>query len=158
MRYQDQLVRLTQKALDDIVRSASAVPADKLTWTPGGETRSTLSQMQEIAMSGSWFVPLVKDRSVPEMDEHARKEAARIRESYDTLEKCIDAAKQSTAELCAAISDFPDASLEDEITLPFGGGAVMTMADVLFLHTWNLTYHLGQINQIQLALGDRAMH
>lgn len=32
------------------------------------------------------------------------------------------------------------------------------MADVLFLHSWNLTYHLGQINQLQLMLGDREMH
>jgi len=35
---------------------------------------------------------------------------------------------------------------------------IMTMADVLMLQRWNLTYHLGQINQIQLMLGDAEMH
>jgi hypothetical protein len=34
----------------------------------------------------------------------------------------------------------------------------MTLAEVLGLPAWNMTYHLGQINQIQLVLGDREMH
>jgi hypothetical protein len=34
----------------------------------------------------------------------------------------------------------------------------VTIADVLGMHYWNLTYHLGQINQIQMMLGDRQMH
>jgi hypothetical protein len=42
--------------------------------------------------------------------------------------------------------------------MPFGGGVVMTMADILSLPSWNMVYHLGQINQIQLMLGDREMH
>jgi hypothetical protein len=158
MRFQDQIVRQTQKALDDICRSALAVPADKLEWSPGGSARPVLSQMQEIATSASWFIPLVRDRQVPEFSEHAMVEARRLMLSHDTLEKCIEAARQTTSELCQVIAAFPDDRLEDEMTLPFGGGIVATMADVLGMHTWNMTYHLGQINQIQLMLGDRAMH
>ena len=44
------------------------------------------------------------------------------------------------------------------MSLPFGGGMTVSMADVLMMHYWNATYHLGQINQIQLMLGDKAMH
>ena len=62
-----------------------------------------------------------------------------------------------TPELMA-ISDFPEGKLDEEITLPFGGGMTMTMADLLGLPYWNTVYHLGQINQIQLMLGDREMH
>ena len=123
-----------------------------------GQARNLLSQMQEIATAGNWFIPIVRDRKPPEFDEHARKEAIRLRMSFDTLEKCIEAARNSTSELCREIAKFPDVSLEDEMQLPFGGGVVMTMADVLGLHQWNMVYHLGQINQLQLMLGDSQMH
>ena len=155
MRYQDQLVRQTQKALDDIARAARAIPADRADWSPGGESRSALNQMQEVSTAANWFLPMVRDRTLPKFDEHAREEAAKLRQSFDDIERCIDAGRTSTSDLCQAIQAFPDSQLEEEMTLPFG---TFTMADILGLHYWNLIYHLGQINQIQLLLGDRAMH
>lgn len=123
-----------------------------------GDVRTVLSQMQEVATAGNWFLPIIRDRKPPEFDEHARKEAVRLRQSFDTIEKCVEAARDSTSDLCQALAAFPDEALEDEMRLPFGGGVVMTMADVLSMHHWNMVYHLGQINQIQLMLGDREMH
>ncbi len=158
MRYQDQLVKTTQRALDDISRAALAVPEDKRDWTPMGSLRPVLSQMQEIAISADWFLPIVQKGELPRFDEHARNEMLRTRASYDTVEKCIEAAKTGTSALCKAISEFPDSRLDDEMTMPFGGGMVMTMADILDLHRWNIIYHLGQINAIQLMLGDTEMH
>ncbi|HWD37826.1 MAG TPA: DinB family protein [Fimbriimonas sp.] len=158
MRYQDQMVRATQKALEDVVRSAQALPPDKLDWVPMGVARSVLDQMQEIAMGGTWFMPIVRELKMPDHDTHALEEARRRRTENDTLEKCVVAARQSTSELCEAIETVSDENLEDEIHLPFGGGMTVTLADVLGMHAWNMIYHLGQINQIQLMLGDRAMH
>lgn len=158
MRYQDQLVRQTQRALDDVCRAALAVPTEKAEWVPMGEARSVLSQMREVASGGAWFLPIVRERKAPDFTEHARQEAVRLRQSYDTVEKCVEAARESTAELCRAIAAFPDEALEGEIRLPFGGGTTVTMADLLGMHAWNMTYHLGQINLIQLMLGDREMH
>lgn len=151
-------MRATQKALDDICRAALAVPTEKLAWTPGGEARSALAQMQEVASSATWVLNIATERKPPVFDEHALREAKRVQASYDTLEKCIAAAQSSTGALCQAIAQFPDRDLDEEIQLPFGGGVIMTMADVLGMHQWNLVYHLGQINQIQLMLGDRQMH
>jgi uncharacterized damage-inducible protein DinB len=158
MRYQDQVVKGTYKALDDIVRAARAVPADRLDWAPGGAARSVLNQMREIAAAGSWFLPIVREGRLPEFAEHPRAEARRIMQGFDTLDKCVEAARASTAELCHAVADFPDDQLECELTLPFGGGTTMTMADILGMHAWNMVYHLGQISQIQLMLGDLEMH
>jgi uncharacterized damage-inducible protein DinB len=158
MRYQDQVVKATYKALEDVCRAAKAVPEDKADWAPMGEARSVLSQMQEIAVAGNWFLPIVREGKMPEFDEHARRESIRLRRSFDTIDKCIEAAQTSTAELCQAISEFSDDQLERELSLPFGGGTVMSMADVLALHSWNMIYHLGQINYVQLMLGDREMH
>jgi len=158
MRYQDQIVRTTQRGLEDIVRAAQAVPEDKIEWSPTGDARSTLSQMQEIAVSGAWFIPLVRDLKVPDFDAHAIEESKRLRLANDTLAKCIASARENTSALCAVIEAVPDENLEHEMTLPFGGGMTLTIADVLAMHWWNMVYHLGQINQIQLMLGDKQMH
>jgi hypothetical protein len=158
MRYQDQVVRATQRALDDVIRAAEAVPGDKVEWVPMGEARSVLSQMQEIAASGDWFVPIVRDRAVPPFDEHARRELGRLRAANNTLEKCIESAQKGTSTLCQEISLFPTENLEEELVMPFGGGMRMTMADILMLHHNNMNYHHGQINYLQLMLGDREMH
>jgi hypothetical protein len=151
MRYQDQLVRQTQKALDDLVRSAQAVPSEKLDWVPMGSSRSVLAQMQEIAGSAKFFAPILSERRVPAFEDGEPRRQL-------TFQECIESARESTSEICKLIAQFPDTELEHEMTMPFGGGMKMTMADVLGLHYWNLVYHLGQINQIQLMLGDREMH
>jgi len=158
MRFQDHLVKQIQKAVSDISRAATAVPADSADLTLGGVTRSTLNLMQEVATQAEWFLPTFRERMAPEFDEHAAREAVRIRQSFDTIEKCVSELRRSTNELCQEISRFPDEALDDEISLPFGGGMVMTMADVLGLPYWNMVYHLGQINMIQLHLGDKQMH
>lgn len=158
MRYLDQLVKQTQKAVDDICRSAEAVPLDKAEWLPGEAARSVLSQMQEVAAQAKWFLPVIQERTVPVFDRHAIEEAKRLRESFDSISMCAEVARESTVALCQAISEFPEDKLDEEITLPFGGGMTMTMGDVLGLPYWNMVYHLGQINQIQLMLGDREMH
>ena len=156
MRYQDQIVRRTQSALDDVVRAARALPEEKLDWSPGGAARSALAQMREIAQTGDRFLPLIVG-DARGFEGHAAKEEA-APSGTEGLEDLIAAARSGVARLCQAIMGIPEADLEKEITLPFGGGMVMTLADALGLPAWNMTYHLGQINQIGLMLGDRRMH
>jgi uncharacterized damage-inducible protein DinB len=114
--------------------------------------------MREVALSGSWFQPIIENRRAPAFDGHAAREAARLRRANRTLDECIETARRGTSSLCTAIVSFPDGELETEIFLPFAGGITMTMADVLLLHYQNMVYHNGQINYIQLMLGDADMH
>lgn len=151
MRFQDQVVRQTQKALDDISRAALAVPEDRREWVPMGSVRPVLSQMQEIASSATFFAPILREGRVPSFEEVKA-------DPPQSVEACLAKARAMTTEICTLITQFPDSELEDEMTMPFGGGMKMTMADVLGLHYWNLVYHLGQINQLQLMLGDTEMH
>ncbi len=157
MRLQDHLVRCTQKALDDVCRAALAVPADHREWSVGGVSRSTLSQMQEIAVSAEAFLEILAGG--PEVDAFAVIGSATGRgKGIATLEECVERARTSTVELCRRIAETTDRELEREISMPFGGGMRVSLAEFLGLHHWNLVYHLGQINQIQLALGDNVMH
>lgn len=158
MRYQDQIVKQTQRALDSVLRAVEALPEDRRDWKPAETSRSALNQLQEIAMAPKMFVPLVEEGTMPDFDDHALQEQERTRTGIDTFEKCREASMDGTSVICQVISEFPDDRLEEEVTLPFAGGMTMTMADVLGLHAWNLTYHLGQINYIQTMLGDMEMH
>jgi uncharacterized damage-inducible protein DinB len=158
MRIQDQLVRSTQKSLDDICRSAMAVPEDKQDWSPGGAARSTLAQMQEVSMGIAWLKAVVRDGKAPELSDHDRLQMKEAAEQLTSVDKCIEAARQQVIDWCQLISDFPDERLLDEVVMPFGGGMRMTLTEVLGLPAWNMVYHLGQINMIQLMLGDRVMH
>lgn len=158
MRYQDQVVRSTQRALSDLGRAALAVPEEKRTWVPMGEARSVLDQMQEIAAASGWFRLLIEGRRAPDETGDAIREGVNEARRLASVEACLEKAHQSTAELCRVIAEFPDEELEDEVRMPFGGGMSMTYAEVLSLHWWNMVYHLGQINSIQLMLGDKVMH
>lgn len=158
MRLQDYLVRQTQKALGDLLRATDALPEDKRDWSPDPGARSALNQLREIADSPRFFIPLISKGAMPEFDDHARKESEKFRQEIQTYEAAKAAAMAMTAELCSHISDFPDEHLDRELTLPFGGGMVMTMAEILGLHQWNIVYHYGQVNYIQTMLGDKDMH
>ncbi len=148
---------MTQKSLGDVLRAVDALPEDRLEWAPSDTSRSVLSQMQEIAISASWFLAFIERKRAPSGEDHEVKKS-QMNGAPTTIDACKELAQASTAALCEAISDFPDEALEDEVTLPFGGGLTCTMADVLGLQAWNLTYHLGQINYLQTMLGDRVMH
>lgn len=156
------MVKMTQRALDDICRAALALPPEAVEWTAGGESRSALDQMREIAQSAVWLLPLILEKNAAEFAKHPDKEPGHRRmpetEGLGTVQACVEAARRSTSELCKAITNAPTRLLEEEIRLPFGGGLVMTFADLLGMHYWNLVYHLGQINQIALAHGDKEMH
>lgn len=157
MRYQDQLVKQTQKALMDLVRAAEHVPTEKVDWSPVDGTRSTLNQMQEIAMAAATFASIIEHRSMPPDEAHAADSPSRT-SGCESLSACIDAARAGTQRVCSLITNFPDAELDNEVHLTFGPGMTITMADLLALHHWNMVYHLGQINYIQTCLGDRKMH
>jgi hypothetical protein len=156
--YQDQIVRITQKALDDVCRAALAIPQNKRDWVPMGEARSVLNQMQELAVAAMWFHDIIQDLRVTREPERDIDEMMVKAREIKTIEECVETARKTTSELCRAISTFPAEALDLEVTLPFGLGQTASMADMLYMHAWNLTYHLGQINQMQLMLGDREMH
>jgi len=158
MRYQDEIVRMTQRALDDVCRAALAIPSEKREWVPMGAARSVLNQMQELAVAALWFYDIIQDLRITREPERDIDEIMVKAREITTVEECVERARTSTSDLCRAIAAFPDEALDVEVTLPFGAGQTASMADMLYMHAWNLTYHLGQINQMQLMLGDPEMH
>lgn len=162
MRFQEQVIRLTQRALGDVVRALEALPPERLAWSPGGAARSALAQAEELAKSADFLLPYLSGVALEEAETHAEiKEdpgEKRDPEPSERLSRLLQGAQESTARFCAAVDALPESSLEEEVSLPFGEGVQFLRSDICLLHYWNLVYHLGQINYIQLMGGDREMH
>jgi len=153
--YQDQIVKLTQKAVVDLFDAATALSWEQLHWQPSPSARSAWNQLLEIAVGHRYLLPLIADfRSEAFQGHGASRESGQPEPAnFDDLKK---EALAGLAVLCQAISRLPEASLQDEVVLPFAGGMSMTLADVIALHYWNATYHLGQVNYISAMALDAA--
>lgn len=158
MRYQDQIIRSTRMALDDLFRTAKAVPPDKIEWKPLEEGRSVLDQLQECAQAPEFFRTVLEERACPPFDEEKWKQSLKERKEWDTIEKCEERAKVNTEKLLETIRNFPEEDLDVMVYFPFQGGLLRSVADIMGFHYWNLVYHTGQINYIQTLYGDKEMH
>lgn len=158
MRFQDFAITSIERSSADLVRTVRAMPADKLDWKPMEEGRSALDQLQEVAQMPTFLAAVLQARAMPNFNPQQMGEARQARKAWTTVDACEEQLKKNDAALFKAIRNFPDEELEKTVTLPFGGGMVRSMADIMLTHYWNATYHLGQINYIQTLLGDRDMH
>ena len=158
MRFQDFIIVTTRNACAGLTRSARAVPEDKLDWKSGPDARSALDQIQEVAQSPTWYAAILTARSSPPFDADTLSGFREARKVWDTIDKCEEVMKANNEALFEVIQTFPDEELDTRITLPFGGGMDVSMADMTMTQYWNATYHLGQVNYIQTLLGDRRMH
>lgn len=122
------------------------------------EGRSALDQLREAAWAPMFYKSFLGSEGfgagMGGNHDEVRKKAGEPMSFDDGREQAL----RETGELCSLIAAFPDEKLDEEVTLPVGGGMVLTMAEVLGVHYWNLVYHQGQVNYIQTLLGDREMH
>ncbi|MBI1730471.1 hypothetical protein HY229_06250 [Candidatus Acetothermia bacterium] len=158
MRYQDQAIRMTTKAVDDLFRFAKGTTKDKVAWKPLDQGRSVLEQLQECAQAPSWFTAMLQMKKMPEFPPDMAEKAKKDREQWKTIEACEKACKDTSTKLYEVIKNFPDKDMEISIHLPFGKGFDASMGDIIMFHYWNVVYHQGQVNFIQTLYGDKEMH
>jgi hypothetical protein len=156
---QQQAIKMTKEAVNGLFKTAGHVPADKQNdWKPMGEARSTLSQVTECALTPHFFVQLLKGESIdfasPEADAKRKQAEAAI----TSIEIAEEAARKNYEMFYAVIAEIPDSALDEEHSVPWNPTEKVTTADVLFFPYWNIVYHIGAINYIQLLLGDTDMH
>lgn len=155
MSFQEHAATLLQDSGDALFASARSMPEEKLSWSPGGETRTPLHILQECA----YYLPTLAPMLTPGGDFMAvagplMKESA----SWDTLEKVEAAHNRFLPDTLAFIRAVPDADLNKDIPIPWAEGTTMPLWKVLLSLYWNNVYHLGQINYIQMMYGDKEMH
>lgn len=139
-----------------IVRNAHAVahwlattPEDRLDWCPstGPEscTRSAISQIGECISANRRFAAILEGKHPPAPLE--RYSAS----SEQAQRELIESAEQ----LAAVVQCLPDEALTQEFPTPRGPVAGEFVIDQ---PNRNMAYHGGQINMIQLLLGDSEFH
>lgn len=155
MNYKDFIIDRTQQSFESLFRTARAMPDDKLNWKVEAKGRTVIEQLQECATSPHTFIRFLKDEPVgQELWEALRVEQA----AWITIEQCETHAQSNTDQLLETIRVFPDASLYDKVTLPFGDGYETTYAEVMGYQADHFSYHYAQISFIQTLYGDMAMH
>lgn len=155
MTVQEQAIRMNEQAGKSLVTAARAMPEDRLTWSVLDEGRTVLDLVRECAESPLWFAKMLERRDGPPLarDELGGSET----EAPATLEGCERALSENTQRLNDVIRSVPDGDMMKLIAMPWNPSDTVPAADVMFMHYWNATYHLGQINFIQTLYGDKQM-
>jgi hypothetical protein len=147
MTVQEFQARKTERIAIAVAHYVATTPADKLDWCPAtGEescTRSVLDQASECVVCNRMIACMLGG------------------EQFEDPVSITDAGiaqtelRKSAAEVAAAIRALPDEALNRSFTLQ-----MMTLSGEVLIDMpcRNMTYHGGQINLIQLLLGDKEFH
>jgi hypothetical protein len=149
MTANDVLVRQLERQLESFIKTFEKVPADKLDWAPEG-CRSALDQGQEVATVIGDHWELYESRKMEWSDE-GFVEWLNARSQLKTRGQILDRLKQDTQKLIDFARTLPATELMATTEMPFPGE--FRVVDNITYHTWNMSYHEGQINMILMMLG-----
>ena len=147
MTIQEFQARKTERIAIAVSHYVATTPADKLGWCPStGEescTRSVLEQAAECVACNRMVLGLLGGEPCQDPVKIADADTAKI----ELL--------KSAAEVAAVIRALPD----DTLNRSFQTHSMTLSGEVLIDMPYrNMTYHGGQINLIQLLLGDKEFH
>ncbi|MDI6828086.1 MAG: DUF1572 family protein [Armatimonadota bacterium] len=135
-----------------LVKDASYIPEEKLSWRALGCAKTAEEILKEIACSNVQMAASIRG----EKPSQAEEEFIKTAEKASTLAELSQMVKESAEIVCQAIDGYSEADLEKQITMPWG--AVFPLYEAAFLPANHMSYHDGQINYIQLLLGDSKFH
>lgn len=148
MNLQTFLATAIPKATQDLETALMKVPEDKRAWSAGGDARSALDMVAEIAILNGTTAQYIETRAVGDFDWAAyARQKAELTANWPALKKMLD---ENTARVVEVIRATPDEALSVELPMPWGA---MTLAQLASYPYWNACYHEGQINFIASMLG-----
>jgi hypothetical protein len=137
----------------DLEKAFGKMPADRQTWKPpveGNEGRDALDQMIECGLLNGWCATSFHNGEAPAPDwDVYTVEKAKL----DTPEKALAAFVSGTEALASAIESCSATRLAETFIHPFYKKET-TWAEFADFFYWNMCYHEGQINYIQVLYGD----
>jgi len=135
-----------------LIKDAGYIPAEKLNWCAMACAKTAAQILAEIAESNSRIAASIRGEKPGPAEEAFAKRV----EQASTVEALGQLVLESARAVCQAIDSHSDADLEERITMPWG--AVFPLAEAVLLPASHMNYHDGQINYIQLLLGDDKFH
>lgn len=134
---------VTMDSARTLCKDTSYIPSEKLDWRPMEHGKSAIAILSEIARSNFSIAAFVKGETAREVET----------EDYQALHSLV---MESAEGVCKMIDWLSDEALEGEIQMPWGG--MFAASEAILLPASHMNYHDGQINYIQLLLGDTRFH
>jgi uncharacterized damage-inducible protein DinB len=129
-----------------VLAAARHIPEDKLTWSPGGKATSALQILGHVSGFVEWLVQSIESGQM--YQGSTDDSPANLAEA----EALCKAAMERFATWARGLSD---ETLSKDVVFPWETAPAWR---VLNYFDWNNTYHMGQLNYIQLLLGDEEMY
>jgi hypothetical protein len=147
------LARWAGALADMTCKDIRAIPADKWKATFGGSSKSACDSTADAVSLLFWTVEALKGNVVQTDEPDARN---RILESCSSQESACVALSHAAKAFGEALTAASDEALNTIVTPPWKMDAPLFMlAQIAASHIW---YHDGQLNYIQLLLGDERVH
>ncbi|HEY3298295.1 MAG TPA: DinB family protein [Armatimonadota bacterium] len=134
----------TMDAAETMCRDASFILAEKLDWRPEEHGKSVNMILSECAKANMGIAAYIRGDEPSGEVESA---------DFASLKDCLVASAQ---QVCDAIDSLSDEAIEGDVKMPWG--AIYPAGEAIFLPISHMTYHDGQINYIQVLLGDTKFH
>jgi hypothetical protein len=138
---------------NDLVKAFGKMPADRQTWHPpveGNVGRDALDQIVECGLLNGYFADAFRSGQIPtvDWDAYTAKKA-----TIDSGEKALAALKEGNEALASAVGACSPSRLAETFVHPFYQKET-NFAEFADFFYWNMCYHEGQINYIQVLYGD----
>ena len=149
MTIQEFQARKILRVARTLAHFVATTPADKLDWCPCLDekscTRSVLDQISECIACNRYIANLLDGGQISVSSRTPVTDAQTAQEEL----------LLSAQELAAILCEMPDESLAKPYMMP----SMTVIGEVLIdIPTRNMSYHGGQINFLQLLLGDKELH
>ena len=135
--------QMTMSSAQMLCKDTTYVPSEKLNWTPMDYGKSAIAILSEISRSNYEIAAVILGGPPKKVET----------EDFDALK---DHVIESAQEVCKAIDSLSDQALEGDLTMPWGG--IFAASQAILLPASHMNYHDGQVNYIQLLLGDTKFH
>lgn len=151
------IITLLTQGRDDLVRTAQAMPQDKLAWRPLDNGRSVLDLLGDAAQRPRLVLGMIDPDSgfvlSPDTTAQLRQERAGW-----TREECLQTLDAGIDALLAYLNALSDEELSRPLTLPVRGAITLPIAGWFVVVYRTFVARFAQINYVQILYGDFEMH
>ena len=134
-----------------IVKDTKYIPEEKFAFCPMGCAKTARQVLAEVAGTNARIGAAIRGEDPATAGGFVEKV-----EQASTLDALGVLVRESAKIVCDAIDTLGEADLDKPLKMPWGG--VFPGFVAIFLPSQHMTYHDGQINYIQLLLGDTKFH
>ena len=152
----ETIMRMIGAGRDQVLRTAQAVPDDKMNWKPLDNGRSVLDLLGDAAQA-----PIFATRMLTDPDFRPSREAfmqmAQERANW-TREEAVEHLNRNTDAVIEAIGNTSEEKLAELLHLPMAGGLTLPLSAWIMMTYRAFIARMAQINYIQTLYGDFESH